>query len=456
MKLYNVINSQKENFSPIDIKNIRMYVCGPTVYDYAHIGNARPVIVFDLLYRLLKFKFGPNNVTYVRNITDLDDKINNRAIKEYPDLSPLESIKKITETTYAQYKNDILDLGTLIPDYTPKATEHINDMIILIQKLISNGFAYEANNHVLFHVPSMKEYGKLSNRTIEEMKAGSRIEIAPFKKSPYDFILWKPSSEKEPSWESPWGKGRPGWHIECSAMSWKYLGETFDIHGGGTDLIFPHHENEIAQSRSAFNTDFMAKYWLHNGFVTVNGKKMSKSLGNFLTIRSQLNKWNGDVIKTTILRNHYRQPFDWNDEILLKTKLMLDSFWEVTNNTVSDVPGIDFLESLEDDLATPTAFSILNQYAKSAKKGDIKAANYLVGSLSFLGLKRPEYKKQENIIEDNILKLHEDRKIARINNDFKEADRIRDIIKSQGYEIQDIKNIETGLIDSKLIKSNNF
>ena len=306
LRLYNTLTRKKEPFQPIDAGNVRMYVCGPTVYDFAHIGNARPVIVFDVLFRLLRHLYGPEHVTYVRNITDVDDKINARAAEDYPDLPLNEAIRRVTEKTEKQFHDDVAALGCLPPTVEPRATEHIAAMKEMIDGLVANGCAYVAEDHVLFDVAAMPDYGKLSGRSLDEMIAGARVEVAPYKRDPMDFVLWKPSKPGEPSWTSPAGivaPGRPGWHIECSAMSWKHLGETFDIHGGGIDLVFPHHENEIAQSRCAFHTPVMANYWLHNGFLQVEGEKMAKSLGNFVTIHELLTQrklempWHGGVVR---------------------------------------------------------------------------------------------------------------------------------------------------------------
>ena len=297
-QLYNTLTRRKEALQPFDPKNVRMYVCGPTVYDYAHIGNARPILVFDVLYRVLRHVFGESHVTYVRNITDVDDKINARSQEENI------SIRELTEQTTAQFHEDIDALGALRPDVEPRATDHIPQMIALIEKLIAGGFAYEAEGHVLFQVAKMADYGQLSGRSVEEMIAGARVEVAPYKKDPMDFVLWKPSTGHEPGWESPWGSGRPGWHIECSAMSAEHLGETFDIHGGGIDLVFPHHENEIAQSRCANDSDLMAQIWMHNGYLQVEGEKMSKSLGNFITINQVRQNWPGETIRLAMLMTH--------------------------------------------------------------------------------------------------------------------------------------------------------
>ncbi len=313
LKLYNTLSRTKEEFAPIDPKNVRMYVCGPTVYDFAHIGNARPVIVFDVLFRLLRHLYGESHVTYVRNITDIDDKINARAKERLGDRNVpiLDIVRELTVETARIYDEDVAALGCLPPTEEPRATKHVPQMIAMIETLIANGHAYAAEGHVLFEVSSKSDYGKLSRRSLDEMMAGARVEVAPYKRNPMDFVLWKPSDAETPGWESPWGRGRPGWHIECSAMSAQYLGETFDIHGGGIDLMFPHHENEIAQSESAHHAHPLAKVWMHNGFLNVEGEKMSKSLGNFVTIHELLQDWPGEVLRFNMLRSLYRQPMDW-------------------------------------------------------------------------------------------------------------------------------------------------
>ena len=325
LKLYDTLTREKRVFTPLDPSNVRMYVCGPTVYDFAHIGNARPVIVFDVLFRLLRHLYGADQVTYVRNITDVDDKINARAAEEYPGLPLNEAIRKVTDKTDRQFHEDVAALGCLPPTVEPRATDHIAEMRTLIERLIASGHAYVAENNVLFNVPSMPDYGRLSKKPLDELIAGARVEIAPYKRHPQDFVLWKPSAPGEPAWPSPAGiaaPGRPGWHIECSAMSWKYLGEVFDIHGGGIDLVFPHHENEIAQSRCAFHTPVMANFWMHNGFLQVEGEKMSKSLGNFVTIYELLTSMalvaslGGSCLRLAMLRTHYHQPIDWTADRL--------------------------------------------------------------------------------------------------------------------------------------------
>src|SRR3954465_13107571 len=333
LRLYDTLTKEKRPFVPLDSNNVRMYVCGPTVYDFAHIGNARPVIVFDVLFRLLRHLYGADHVTYVRNITDVDDKINDRAARDFPGLPLNEAIRKVTEQTAAQFPADAAALGALPSTYEPRATDFVlprpdgkTDMVTLIRQLIGRGHAYQAGGEVLFDTASMPDYGMLSGRKLDEQKAGARVAVEAHKKHPADFVLWKQSSGDEPGWDSPWGRGRPGWHIECSAMSEAYLGQVFDIHGGGLDLIFPHHENEIAQSRCAHGTSVMANYWLHNGFLQVEGEKMSKSLGNFITIRELLADWPGDVLRFTMLKAHYRQPIDWRREELQRSQFELRSW----------------------------------------------------------------------------------------------------------------------------------
>ena len=379
LRLYNTLTRKKEPFQPIDAGNVRMYVCGPTVYDFAHIGNARPVIVFDVLFRLLRHLYGPEHVTYVRNITDVDDKINARAAEEYPELPLNEAIRRVTEKTEKQFHADVAALGCLPPTVEPRATEHIAAMREMIDGLVANGCAYVAEDHVLFDVAAMPDYGKLSGRSLDEMIAGARVEVAPYKRDPMDFVLWKPSKPGEPAWPSPAGiaaPGRPGWHIECSAMSWKHLGKTFDIHGGGIDLVFPHHENEIAQSRCAFRTPVMANYWLHNGFLQVEGEKMAKSLGNFVTIHELLrgwagSPWSGAAIRLAMLKTHYRQPLNWTAAALEFSREQLKS-WALTASELSHTgkfhyqhanpePDPEFLSALGDDLNTPAALTIISQ-----------------------------------------------------------------------------------------------
>jgi len=390
LRLYDTLTREKRPFVPIDPSHVRMYVCGPTVYDYAHIGNARPVIVFDVLFRLLRHLYpGDGRVTYVRNVTDVDDKINARAAERGI------SIRELTKTTYENFKADVTALGCLPPTVEPRATEHIEQMKEIIERLVKAGCAYVAQDNVLFHVAAMKDYGKLSNRSLDEMIAGARVEVAPFKKDPMDFVLWKPSKDGEPSWPSPAGikaPGRPGWHIECSAMAWKHLGETFDIHGGGIDLIFPHHENEIAQSRCAFHTPVMANYWMHNGFLQVEGEKMSKSLGNFVTIHELLKDWPGEAIRFNMLRTHYRQPMDWTLKSIDEShKVLWDWYVQLAEVENSSAVSQAVIGSLCDDLNTPAAIAVLHQLYRERKSAELRAC--LIG-LGFSCL-------QKNIIRQN-------------------------------------------------------
>jgi cysteinyl-tRNA synthetase len=383
--LHNSLTRRKERFEPADPANIRMYVCGPTVYDLAHLGNARPVVVYDVVARLLRHLYGRSHVTYVRNITDVDDKINARARETG------EPISVITARTTADFHTDMEALGALPPDLEPRATAHIDEMIEMIQRLTASGHAYAAEGHVLFAVASDPSYGQLSGRTPDELLAGARVEIAPYKRDPGDFVLWKPSTEDLPGWDSPWGRGRPGWHIECSAMSWKYLGETFDIHGGGSDLIFPHHENEMAQSLCAFPGSRFARYWMHNGMLQVNGEKMSKSLGNFFTVREVLAKAGGrdQTIRLLLLRTHYRSLLDFSDQGLVEAKRELDRFYRALKQVPDAAPGNvppQVMEALCDDLNTPLALSAMHRLADTAMTGDPDAGSGLKAAGAVLGL----------------------------------------------------------------------
>ncbi len=375
LRIYNTLTRTKEDFKPLDPKNVRMYVCGPTVYDFAHIGNARPVIVFDVLYRLLRHLYGVDHVKYVRNITDVDDKINARALERFPGVPLNEAIRKVTETTANQFFADAKALGCLEPDVQPRATEHIAGMVDMISVLINKGNAYVAatndGGEVLFDVGSMPDYGKLSGRKLEDQQAGARVAVEAHKKNPADFVLWKLSSAEEPGWDSPWGRGRPGWHIECSVMSKASFGEVFDIHGGGLDLIFPHHENEIAQSRCAHGTKVMANYWMHNGFLQVEGQKMSKSLGNFVTISELLDIWPGDVLRAVMLQTHYRVPIDWTEAKCREanTELhnwasVLEGYWSLQTGNPIEIE--ELIEVLSDDLNSPEAFTVLRKYFYAA------------------------------------------------------------------------------------------
>lgn len=461
LKLYNTLTRQKADFAPLDPNNVRMYVCGPTVYDYAHIGNARPVIVFDLLFRLLRYLFDADHVTYVRNITDVDDKINARAARDYPDLPLNDAIRKVTEATEAQFHKDIAALGVLPPTYEPRATEYIRrveggeDMVSIIETLVKNGHAYVAEDHVLFDVASMPDYGRLSNRSLDEMEAGARVEVAPYKKGPMDFVLWKPSKPGEPTWPSPAGittPGRPGWHIECSAMAGALLGPVFDIHGGGIDLTFPHHENEIAQSRCAHNTAVMANVWMHNGFLQVEGEKMSKSLGNFITIRELLDDgWPGEVLRLNMLRTHYRQPIDWTKKGLEESQKILSSWFahDGIDTTARNQITPAVLDALEDDLNTPKAIAEI--HALSAAK-DVNALGGALGFLGFDGstLRAANERAAESAlaVASKVVPLITARLDARKRKDFAESDRIRDELAAMGITLKDTKNKETGEIET--------
>lgn len=448
LSFYNTLTRTKDEFVPLDPSNVRMYVCGPTVYDRAHIGNARPVVVFDVLFRLLQRLYP--KVTYVRNVTDVDDKINARASDNK------ESIGDLTARTLADFHDDIARLNCLPPTVEPRATEHIDEMIALIERLIKNGHAYEAEGHVLFAVESWEQYGRLSGRSRDEMIAGARVEIAPYKKDPADFVLWKPSTDDLPGWNSPWGRGRPGWHIECSAMSWKYLGESFDIHGGGQDLIFPHHENEMAQSCAAHGAPF-ARYWLHNGWLMVEGEKMSKSLGNFLTVHDLLEQAPGEAIRLALLASHYHQPFDWTAEGLRAAKATLDRLYLALRNANDinavggdNVPHVLFA-ALLDDLNTPQALVHLHElgtalnkaetvFEKASAKGALLAAGELLGLLQSdpeEWLRGRVEGEKEGPSDSEIDKMVEDRIAARKAKDFAEADRIRDVLQEQGVILED-------------------
>ena len=378
IRLYNTRTRTKEDFVPLEASDVRMYVCGPTVYDRAHLGNARPVVVFDVLYRLLRHVYGAGHVTYVRNFTDVDDKINARAAQSG------RAIGEITAETTRWFLEDMGALGALAPDAMPRATQYIPQMVAMIGDLIAKGCAYVAEGHVLFAVESYAEYGRLSGRTLEDMIAGARVEVAPYKRNPMDFVLWKPSGPDLPGWESPWGRGRPGWHIECSAMSYELLGESFDIHGGGNDLMFPHHENEIAQSRCAHPEGAFARVWLHNEMVQVEGKKMSKSLGNFTTVRELLDRGvSGQVIRFVILSTHYRKPMDWTEEKAREAKKILLEFMEITRGVDPATPDQGVIEALRDDLNTPLAISRLHALRKAGEGAKLLASAKILGLLNF-------------------------------------------------------------------------
>ncbi len=447
LKLYNTLTREKSEFQPIDAKNVRMYVCGPTVYDYAHIGNARPVIVFDVLYRLLRHAYGENGVTYARNITDVDDKINARALRDYPNLPLNDAIHAVTEKTANQFHQDVAALGCLEPTVEPRATDNIAQMVEIIEKLIARGHAYVAAGEVLFDTRSMSDYGQLSKRPLDEQQAGARIAVDAHKKNPGDFVLWKLSSHNEPGWESPWGRGRPGWHIECSAMSGRYLGEVFDIHGGGLDLIFPHHENEIAQSRCAHGTHVMANVWMHNGFVQVEGRKMSKSDGNFVTIYDLLHtesfggrKWPGDVLRLAMLMTHYREPIDFSVKRLEEAERLLAK-WPAAEAGDAKVDQ-SVLDALADDLNTVAAVQALHALAQAAN-ADPEKLPVFAASAALLGVlpKRAEVDAAIAAAVDSLVAMRLEMLKAK---NFAEADRIRDELSAKGIQLKDGKDKETG------------
>jgi cysteinyl-tRNA synthetase len=435
--LYNSLTRRKEPFVPIDPANVRMYVCGPTVYDLAHVGNARANVAFDLLYRVLRHEYGEGHVRYVRNITDVEDKIIAAARENG------EPIDALTARTTAIYRDDMAALGNLPPDVEPRATQYIPQMIAMIERLIASGHAYAAQGHALFRVASYAKYGALSRRSRADMIAGARVEIAPYKENPGDFVLWKPSTADQPGWESPWGRGRPGWHIECSAMSEETLGETFDIHGGGLDLIFPHHENEIAQSVCAHDGHPFARYWLHNGMLTVGGAKMAKSDGNFVTVRDALGEWPGEVIRLALLMTHYRDPLDWTEDRLKEAKRTLDRWHRVlvlfdrATDTAPPVPE-DIMSALKNDLNTPLAISRLHSLADRIFNGragsdPLQAQTALAAGARLLGLLIPD----APVINPRIDAIVTERSLARKDRRFADADRIRDELAAEGIILED-------------------
>ena len=433
--LTNNLSNKKEKFVPINEENIGMYVCGPTVYDDPHIGNARPIVIFDILFKVLKSKF--SNVTYVRNITDVDDKIIKSANENNI------SISDLTENVIKNFNEDCNYLNCENPSQQPKATEHIDLMIEMISDLIKKGFAYENNKHVYFEVKKFEDYGKLSNKKLEDLIAGSRIEVSDNKKSSEDFVLWKPSLDDEPSWDSPWGKGRPGWHLECSAMSKKFLGNEFDIHGGGIDLIFPHHENEIAQSRCANDTKVFANYWLHNAFITMSNEKMAKSQGNILKIKDFRNKVSGQVLRLALISAHYKQPLDWSDKLLTDCQNTIDKWYNVylpSNKDLND----ELLNPLYDDINTPGYIANLHQLYDKANKGSDEDKKVFNSACNFIGLLQEtkeeglNHKKVKvDITEDEIKNKINLRNKARLDKDYKEADNIRDYLLDKGVLIED-------------------
>ncbi|MDW8123972.1 MAG: cysteine--tRNA ligase [Geminicoccaceae bacterium] len=446
---YNTLTRRKERFAPVDPRRVRMYVCGPTVYQRIHVGNARPLVVFDVLFRLLRRVFGEEHVVYVRNITDIDDKIIEQAKKNG------EPIEALTARTTRDFHRDAEALSCLPPTHEPKATEHLAEMIALVEVLLAKGHAYEADGHVLFHVPSMPAYGRLSGRDREEQIAGARVEVAPFKKDPADFVLWKPSSPDQPGWESPWGRGRPGWHIECSAMAERYLGPLpFDIHAGGQDLIFPHHENEIAQSCCARGTELMARFWLHNGFVQMAGEKMAKSLGNVVRVAEVLERYPGEVVRLWLLSAHYRQPLECSEAALSEAREALRRWYRVLADAGigAEDPGESegrVAEALSDDLATPAAIAVLHGLATEANKarsaGEREAlARILKGEAGLLGLLHADpvawlrhAAPARALSDEAIERMLAERREARKNRDFARADAIRAELEAAGIVLKD-------------------
>ena len=445
LSLYNTLTRTKQPFEPLDPERVTMYACGPTVYNYAHIGNARPAVIFDLLYRLLESHYP--KVVYARNITDVDDKINAAAAEQGVEIGVIT--RRFTEA----YREDMAALGVRPPTIEPRATEHIEQIVEMIERLIASGHAYAADGHVLFDVTTYDDYGRLSRRDRREMIAGARVEVAPYKKNPGDFVLWKPSDDSQPGWDSPWGRGRPGWHIECSAMSAAHLGEVIDIHAGGQDLVFPHHENEIAQSCCAHGSSEFARYWLHNGFVTVEKRKMSKSLGNTLVIHELLAKWPGEAMRYLLLSAHYRQPLDWSETALTQAVTTLDRLYRALEAfPPEDCPGTEAIpaavEALDDDLNTPAALAALNQLARELQSADsdgerkrlagaLRASGELMGLLQDPDGWRSHRTDSEIVDAEAIDALVEQRSDARARRDFAEADRIRGELDALGIELED-------------------
>ena len=444
LNIFNTLSGQKEKFVPININKVGMYVCGPTVYDFPHIGNARPLVVFDVLYRLLSKIFGKNKVTYVRNITDIDDKI-------------IESSKKnkvpidmLTTSITKSFHDDCEYLNCLKPSFEPKATEHIKGMIAMTERLLKNKNAYEKDKHVYFSVNSFKNYGKLSKKNTEELVAGARVEVSKLKKNPLDFVLWKPSSSEDPGWDSPWGRGRPGWHLECSVMSEKFLGKNFDIHGGGLDLVFPHHENEIAQSCCANKVEKFSNYWLHNGYVTFNKEKMSKSLGNVVSIEKMRGTINGQVIRLALLTTHYKQPLDWNGNLIKESQNTLDKWYTQFEKTTQDDLDDDLLKPLLEDINTPGYISKLHLLYEKASKGDSSSKKLFLAGCKLIGLLEEDletwkkFKKAKSQIDEKTIKSKiKDRENARKKGDYKLADSIRKDLESKGVIIKDKGNKTT-------------
>ena len=438
LNIFNTLSGQKEKFIPINENKIGMYVCGPTVYEFPHIGNARPLVVFDVLYRVLSKIFGNTKVTYVRNITDIDDKIIESAKKKKI------SIEKLTSSITKSFEDDCKYLNCLKPSYEPKATEYIKDMITMTENLLNSKYAYMKDKHVYFSVNSFKNYGKLSKKNPEELVAGARVEVSKSKKNPLDFVLWKPSSSDDPGWDSPWGRGRPGWHLECSVMSEKFLGKNFDIHGGGLDLVFPHHENEIAQSCCANKVDKFANYWLHNGYVTFNKEKMSKSLGNIVTIEKMRGKINGQVIRFALLSSHYKQPLDWNENLIKDSQNTLNKWYTQFEKTNQEELNDDLLQPLLEDINTPGYISKLHSLYDKASKGDKTSKKLFLSGCKLIGLLEEDlgiwkkFKETKSKIDEKTIKSKiKDRENARKKGDYKLADNIRKDLEKNGVIIED-------------------
>ena len=438
LNIFNTLSGQKEKFIPINENKIGMYVCGPTVYEFPHIGNARPLVVFDVLYRVLSKIFGNTKVTYVRNITDIDDKIIESAKKKKI------SIEKLTSSITKSFEDDCKYLNCLKPSYEPKATEYIKDMITMTENLLNSKYAYMKDKHVYFSVNSFKNYGKLSKKNPEELVAGARVEVSKSKKNPLDFVLWKPSSSDDPGWDSPWGRGRPGWHLECSVMSEKFLGKNFDIHGGGLDLVFPHHENEIAQSCCANKVDKFANYWLHNGYVTFNKEKMSKSLGNIVTIEKMRGKINGQVIRFALLSSHYKQPLDWNENLIKDSQNTLNKWYTQFEKTNQEELNDDLLQPLLEDINTPGYISKLHSLYDKASKGDKTSKKLFLSGCKLIGLLEEDlgiwkkFKETKSKIDEKTIKSKiKDRENARKKGDYKLADNIRKDLEKNDVIIED-------------------
>ena len=455
LTLYNTLTRRKERFAPIDPTNVRLYACGPTVYDRIHIGNGRMLVVFDLLFRVLRHVYGADHVTYARNITDVDDKINARAAEEKI------SIRDLTERTTRYFHEDAAGLGCLPPTVEPRATDHIGEMKALCETLVAKGHAYAAEGHVLFHVPSMADYGRLSNRSLEEMQAGARVDVAPYKRDAMDFVLWKPSKPGDPAWPSPCGitaPGRPGWHIECSAMAGRHLGQVFDIHGGGIDLVFPHHENEIAQSRCAHGTPVMANIWMHNGFLEAQaGEKMSKSLGNFITVRELLDGAPGEAGRLALLASLYRQPLPWSEKGIQEARRTLDHWYDLTEGAADGAPADEaVLNALTDDLNTPAAIAALHALRADAAKGSTAAAASLKSSARLMGFLQKSTAQWQSwrpagaatLDEAKVEALIAERLEARKRKDFAASDRIRNELARMGVTLKDAKNKTSGEIET--------